>query len=132
MSPSKAHLCIPTAWLLTRFQLVMLEEMIEPFIAKGPSIKYVTLFLTNFYPSPCHTLSHVSGPPLKYVTHLGLLPAIFSSTEIVKKNPIQNLSQWYARFLFGGLFWVFCLEGLSGVVFVRSPFCQNTSVSTES
>src|SRR6218665_163649 len=33
-------------------------------------------------PLPCHTLSHISGPPpsLKYVTHLGLL--IFSSTCI--------------------------------------------------
>ena len=35
----------------------------------GPSIKYVTLFLANFdTPSPCHTLSHISEPPIKYVT----------------------------------------------------------------
>src|SRR6218665_1055997 len=34
------------------------------FNAKGPSIKYVTLFLANFYaPSPCHTSSHIPGPP---------------------------------------------------------------------
>src|SRR6218665_32129 len=38
---------------------------------KGPSIKYVTLFLANFYPLPCHTSSHIPGPPRKYVTHLG-------------------------------------------------------------
>jgi len=30
---------------------------------KGPSKKYVTQFETNFTPSPCHTLSTVSGPP---------------------------------------------------------------------
>src|SRR6218665_420883 len=36
---------------------------------RGPSIKYVTLFLANFDPPlPCHTLSHT---PRKYVTHLG-------------------------------------------------------------
>src|SRR6218665_1289687 len=29
----------------------------------GPSIKYVTLFWTNFDPLPYHTLSHISGPP---------------------------------------------------------------------
>src|SRR6218665_2432817 len=28
----------------------------------GPSIKYVTLFLANFY-SLCHTSSHIPGPP---------------------------------------------------------------------
>ena len=38
----------------------------------GPSIKYVTVFLANFDPPPlCHTLSHIRGPPRKYVTHLG-------------------------------------------------------------
>src|SRR6218665_1050633 len=42
------------------------------FFIKGPSIKYVTLFLDNFDPpSPCHTLSHIPGPPRKYVTLLG-------------------------------------------------------------
>jgi len=31
----------------------------------GPSIKYVTLFLTKFDPllSPCHTSSQISEPP---------------------------------------------------------------------
>ena len=42
---------------------------------RGPSLKYVTLFLANFYPFPCHTLSHIPGPP-KYVTHLGPPPPI--------------------------------------------------------
>ena len=39
-------------------------------VNKGPSIKYVTLFLTNFdAPSPCHTLSHIPGPP-KSTSHI--------------------------------------------------------------
>src|SRR6218665_3753349 len=53
--------------------------------ASGPSIKYVMLFLANFYsPSSCHT-----GPP-KYVTHLG--PPIFSSTKHPDKSPMYKLS----------------------------------------
>src|SRR6218665_307529 len=35
---------------------------------RGPSIKYVTLFLANFYPLlPSHLVTH-PGPPRKYVT----------------------------------------------------------------
>src|SRR6218665_71105 len=46
----------------------------------GSSIKYVTLFWTNFDPLPLsHFVTHI-GTPLKYVTHLG--PPIFSSTCI--------------------------------------------------
>src|SRR6218665_2287378 len=44
---------------------------------KGPSIKYVTLFWTNFDSPPSVTLCHTSWNLLKYVTHLG--PPIFSS-----------------------------------------------------
>src|SRR6218665_1107928 len=34
------------------------------FTNQGPSIKYVTLFWTIFDPPPpCHTWSHISGPP---------------------------------------------------------------------
>src|SRR6218665_2516511 len=44
----------------------------------GPSIKYVTLFWTNFDPLPLsHIVTHL-GTPIKYVAHLGL-PRIFSS-----------------------------------------------------
>src|SRR6218665_2738748 len=82
------------------------------FIDMGPSIKYVTLFLANFDPPhPCHTLSHIPGPPRKYVTHLGT-PPIFSrsSTKIPDKSPLYkfylNCSR---RFLSGG--------------FVRVGFC---------
>ena len=44
-----------------------------PQLTKGPSIKYVTLCLANFYPLPCHichtprdppeSTSHISDPP---------------------------------------------------------------------
>src|SRR6218665_1776723 len=102
MSPSKAHLCIPTAWLLTRFQLVMLEEMIEPFIAKGPSIKYVTLFLTNFYPPPSPvTLRHTSLDPRKYVTQT-VTPPIFKRPST--KNPDKSLLVQILSQLFEGVF----------------------------
>src|SRR6218665_2057910 len=42
------------------------------------------------FPSPCHTLSHIPGPPRKYVTHLG--PPIFSkpSTKNSDKSPRTN------------------------------------------
>src|SRR6218665_278941 len=87
----------------------------------GPSIKYVTLFLANFDPpTPCHTLSHIPGPHRKYVTHLG--PPIFSrpSTQIPDKSSLYK-------------FYLNCSRRfLSGLVFVRSPFCHNTSVTTES
>src|SRR6218665_2517495 len=37
----------------------------------GPSIMYVTLFWTSFYPLPLsHFVTHLSTP-LKYITHLG-------------------------------------------------------------
>src|SRR6218665_3762457 len=65
-------------------------------------------FRANFdSPSPCHTCSHIPGPPRKYVTHLGLPPPIFSrpSTKIPDKSPLYkfylNCSQ---RFLSGGFY----------------------------
>src|SRR6218665_4181967 len=67
-------------------------------VLKGPSIKYVTLFLANFDPPPpCHTLSHIPRPPQKYVTHLG--PPRFSVGLVQKpeeKPPVQILSQLFA------------------------------------
>src|SRR6218665_2160445 len=71
---------------------------------KGPSIKYVTLFLANFDHPPSVTLCHTSRDPLprKYVTYD---PPIFSrpSTKIPDKSPLYkfylNCSR---RFLSGG------------------------------
>src|SRR6218665_1069465 len=104
------------------------------FITKGPSIKYVTLFLDNFDPLPCHTLSHIPGLPKKGTSHISD-PPIFSrpSTKTGQNPAVQILSIVCAGFCPGGfvrgsLVW----KVLSGVVFVRSPFCHSTSVTTES
>src|SRR6218665_73824 len=76
----------------------------------GPSIKYVTLFLANFDSLPCHTLSHITGPP-KSTSHISA-PPIFSrpSTKNPDKSPLYKLSLNCPG--------VFCLEG-----FVRGGFC---------
>src|SRR6218665_3452651 len=104
------------------------------FSAWGPSIKYVTLFLANFYPPPpCHTSSHIPGPPQKYVTHLGLprfLEGLVQKPR-TKAPLVQILSQLLAEvFVHGFCQGVFCLEG-----FVRGGFCpflfyQNTAVTS--
>src|SRR6218665_1262751 len=81
----------------------------------GPSIKYVTLFLANFDPLPCHTLSHIPGAPPK-VRHTSRTSPIFSrpiTKSPGQKSPVQILSQLFAE--------VFVRMILSGLVFVRSP-----------
>src|SRR6218665_797222 len=68
---------------------------------KGPSIKYVTLFLANFYPPSPVTLCHTSRDPPK-VRHTSRTPRLFSrpSTTNPDKSPLYKiLSQ-----LFTGLF----------------------------
>src|SRR6218665_1225392 len=90
----------------------------------GPSIKYVTLFLANFDPPlPCHTLSHIPGPPRKYVTHLGFPPRFLvglvqkSWTKVPCTNSVSIVRGGFVR-----------------VGFCPFPFCHNTctSVTTES
>src|SRR6218665_1664061 len=51
-----------------------------------------------------------------------------------QKPPIQILSQLFAEVFVPGGFvrGSFVWKVLSGLVFVRSPFCRNTSVATES
>src|SRR6218665_1904441 len=100
----------------------------------GPSIKYVTLFLANFDPPlPCHTLSHIPGPPS--MSHISD-PPIFSrpSTKNPDKSPLYKFSLNCSRGLLSGAIvkGSFVWKVLSGVVFVHFPFCQNTSVTTES
>src|SRR6218665_1832044 len=53
---------------------------------------------------PCHTLSHIPGPPQKYVTHLG--PPIFSrpSTKNPDKSPLYKFSLNCSRGLLSGGF----------------------------
>src|SRR6218665_1316591 len=88
----------------------------------GPSIKYVTLFLVNFYPLPLsHFVTH-PGTPRKYVTHLGTPPPIFSrpSTKNPDKSPLYKFSHNCSQGFLSGRFCqrVFCLEG-----FVWGGFC---------
>src|SRR6218665_139473 len=59
-----------------------------------------------------------------FVLQLSVYPLLTSCT-----NSISTVSWGLCP---GGLSRVFCLDGFSGVAFVRSPFCQNTSVTTES
>ena len=75
-------------------------------------------------PSPCHKLSHLLEPP----PHLG---GLVKKTQT--KTPCTNTLSIVRGVLSGG-FVRGCLvwKVLSGVVFVHSPFCQNTSVTTES
>src|SRR6218665_2925230 len=78
----------------------------------------------HFSPPPPVTLCHTSRDPRKYVTHLetprflvGLVQKSWSKVPCINSISIVR----------GG----FCLGVLSGLVFVRSPFCHNTSVTTE-
>src|SRR6218665_1675921 len=95
------------------------------YITWGPSIKYVTLFLANFYPLPLSQFVTHPGTPLgKYVTHLGPSP-IFRrlSTKNLDKAPLYKFCMNCSRgYLSGGFCQrVFsCLEG-----FVRSGFCPS-------
>src|SRR6218665_3710642 len=86
------------------------------------------------HPSPCHILSHIPGFPPK--VRLTSCPPIFSrpSTKTPDKNPLYKFSHNCSRgFLSCGFVRrYFVWKILSGVVFVCSPFCRNTSVTTES
>ena len=89
------------------------------------SIKSVMLFMANFdSTSPPVTLCHPSRAPWKYVTHLG--PPIFSRPSTKSRTKVLCTNS--ISIVRGG----FCPGVLSGLVFVRSPFCHNTSVTTES
>src|SRR6218665_2223359 len=93
--------------------------------AQGPSIKYVTLFLANFYlPSLCHTLSHIPGPP-ESTSHISDPPPIFRrpNTENPDKSPLYkfclNCSRGFLSvggFVRGSFVW----KVLSGWIFVCS------------
>src|SRR6218665_1720586 len=61
-------------------------------------------------PSPCHTLSHIPGPPKKYVPHLG--PPQFL-VGLVQKSWTKVLCTNSVSIVHGG----FCPGVLSGLVF---------------
>src|SRR6218665_2908333 len=87
----------------------------------------------QFVPPLSHFVTHPGTP--ESTSHLSD-PLIFSrpSTKNTDKSPLYKFSLNCSRgflsvgFLRGSFVW----KVLSGVVFVRSSFCQNTSVATES
>src|SRR6218665_3718599 len=82
---------------------------------KGPSIKYVTLFLANFDPlPPSHFVTHPGTP--QSTSHISA-PPLFPTTKTQTKPPIQILSGGFCQ-------GVFCLEG-----FVRGGFCPFSLLS---
>src|SRR6218665_43403 len=99
--------------------------------SRGPFIKYVTLLWANFYPLP---LSHFVTP--KSTSHISDPPPIFSrpSTKNPDKSPLYKFSLNCSQRFCPGDFVreSFVWKVLSGVVYVRSPFYQNASVTTES
>ena len=102
------------------------------FTPWGPSIKYVTLFLANFDPPPqSHFVTH-SGTPRKYVTHLGPPRFLVVQKTRTKAPCTKYLSIVRGVFVPGVLFRVFSLEGFVRGGFCPFPFCQNTSITTES
>ena len=90
----------------------------------GPSIKYVTLFLANLSPSPCHTLSHIPGPTPQSTSHISDLPRYFSkpSTKNPDKSPLYKFSLNCSRgfcpvgFVRESLVW----KVLSGAVYINT------------
>src|SRR6218665_2042472 len=99
-----------------------ITSILEPLhhTCQRPSIKYVTLFLANFYPLPSVTLRHTSREPPK-VRHTSRIPPIFRrpSTKNPDKSPLYKFCLNCSRgFCPGILSGVFCLEG-----FVWGGFC---------
>src|SRR6218665_2315086 len=94
--------------------------------SRGPSIKYVTLFLANYDPPLplSHFVTHPGTP--KSTSHISD-PQIFSrpSMKTRRKAPCTNSLSIVrggfcpGAFVKGSIVW----NVLSGVVFVRSPFC---------
>src|SRR6218665_375889 len=93
-------------------------------ILLGPSIKYVTLFLANFDTPLPVTLCRTSRDPPK-VRHTSRTPRFL--VGIVQKSRTKVPCTNSISIVRGG----FCPGVLFGLVFVRSPFCHNASVSLQ-
>src|SRR6218665_29174 len=61
-------------------------------IDRGPSIKYVTLFLANFYPPPPGTLRHTSRDPpkVRHTSQTTFPISIRPSTKNPDKSPLYK------------------------------------------
>src|SRR6218665_2925851 len=96
----------------------------------GPSIKYVTLFLANFDPSP---VTHPGTPPKKYVTHLGppkFLVGLVQKT--LTKAPCTNSLSivrggFCPRIL--SLVWKVLSEVLLSVLLISECMCYNRKLN---
>src|SRR6218665_2316242 len=85
---------------------------------KGPSIKYVTLFWTDFDRPTSVTLCHASRDPLKYVTHLGpQFLIVYACIHVLYRGFVLVCGGFCPGFFWG----FFVRKVLSGVVFVRPP-----------
>src|SRR6218665_1001109 len=94
----------------------------EEVLCKGPSIKYVTLFLVNFDPPPLsHFVTHPGTPPK--VRHTSRTPRFL--VDLVQKFRTKAPCTLSVSIVREGFVWgvcqeVFCLEGFVRVGF--SPF----------
>src|SRR6218665_2201752 len=89
-------------------------------ISSGAVHKVRHAIFGQFRPPLSHFVTHPGTP--KSTSHISDPPSIFSrpSTKIPEKSLLYK-------------FYLNCSRRfLSGLVFVRSPFCHNTSVTTES
>src|SRR6218665_1158018 len=76
-----------------------------------------------------------SGSPFQKVRHISRTLRFLGglAQKPGQKPPLQILSPLFGGFCLGGFVKEsFVCKVLSGVYFARSPFCQNTSVTTES
>src|SRR6218665_179561 len=90
------------------------------------------IFLANFDPPFPVTFCHTSLDPPESTSHISDPPTIFSRPS-TKKPLVRILPQLFEGVLSGGFVrGSFVWKILSGMVFVRSPLCQNTSVTAES
>src|SRR6218665_3837308 len=77
---------------------------------KGPSIKYVTLFLANCDPPPPVTLCHTSRDPPKSVSHISDPPFLVGLVQKARTKPPVKILSIVTGF--------FCVED-----FVRGGVC---------
>ena len=95
-----------------------------PRSCSGPSIKYVTLFLANFDPLPLsHFVTHTGTPKIRHTSRTSRFLVGLVQKSRTKVPCTSSIS------IVRGGFWPWVLSGL---VFVRSPFCHNTSVTAKS